>query len=327
MFQESRAVFFYSVSPVHMGAGSAVGVIDNPIQREKHSDHPVFAGSGLKGALRHSFESLVKGSEEFKEHDGRIKTLINRLFGPGQEKVEEGKQPEASDYAGCVSFGDAQLVVFPVRSLRGGFVYATCPYALARLHRLLALLGKAPDWAEPPSPASGTGCTVRNESLLDDKKSLHLEVFQFTDNPTAKEDLTKVADWLAASALPAGASYDYFRNKLKHDLVLLHDEDFKYFVQNATIVEPHVSMSDNGTAKDGSLHYTENLPPEALLVAPLMASAERAPKDKRNGVDAMDAGVVRGKITNALSMNGGLLQVGGDATTGRGLVVARVLEG
>lgn len=307
MFQKSTTVFFYSVSPVHMGAGSAVGVIDNPIQREKHSDHPMFAGSGLKGALRHSFATL-----------GGDTNLINRLFGP---------DTNASDHAGAFSFGDAQLVVFPVRSLRGGFVYVTCPYALARLHRMLMLTDKAPNWVRPEAPKAGEGCTVLNDDLLADN-ALHLEVFQFTQNVSAKDALQKVAEWLAASSLPTCASHDYFREKLKNDLVLLSDEDFKYFVQNATTVEPHVCIDpDTGTAKGAGLFYTENLPPESLLVAPLMTSAERTPEKKRNGDTALDASAVLAKITSALANKGGLLQVGGDATTGRGLVVARVLEG
>jgi CRISPR-associated protein Cmr4 len=120
MFQQQSALFLYAVSPVHMGAGQAVGVIDNPIQRERHTGHPCFAGSGIKGALRHGFEAI-----------GGDAKLIDRLFGP-----ESG----SSDlHAGAVSFGDAQLVALPVRSLRGGYVYATCPQALARAQRLLAL--------------------------------------------------------------------------------------------------------------------------------------------------------------------------------------------
>lgn len=306
MFQKSTIVFFYSVSPVHMGAGSAVGVIDNPIQREKHSDHPMFAGSGLKGALRHSFETL-----------GGDANLKNRLFGP---------DTNASDHAGAFSFGDAQLVVFPVRSLRGGFVYVTCPYALARLYRMLMLTDKAPNWVLPAAPKAGEGCTVLHDELLADT-ALHLEVFQFTQNDTAKKALQNVAEWLADNGLPSGASHDYFREKLKNDLVLLSNEDFKYFVQNATTVEPHVCIDpDTGTAKGTGLFYTENLPPESLLVAPLLSSAERTPEKKRNGDKALDASAVLAKITSALTNKGGLLQVGGNATTGRGLVVARVLE-
>jgi CRISPR-associated protein Cmr4 len=51
-------VFLYAVSPVHMGAGQAIGVIDNPIQ-QRHTNHPCFAGSGIKGAVRHSWRSCA----------------------------------------------------------------------------------------------------------------------------------------------------------------------------------------------------------------------------------------------------------------------------
>ncbi len=126
MFEEKAAMFLYSVSPVHMGAGTAIGAIDNPIQRERHTAHPMIAGSGLKGALRHHW------LPQFEDKD-----LINRIFGP---------EAAASDHAGAVSFGDAQLVLFPVRCLKRSFVYATCPTALARLQRMLLLAGiKGPE--------------------------------------------------------------------------------------------------------------------------------------------------------------------------------------
>jgi CRISPR-associated protein Cmr4 len=73
---------------------------------------------------------------------------------------------------------------------------------------------------------------------------------------------------------------------------------------------------DTGTAKDGGLFYTENLPPESLLVAPVLASKTRT------GKDDLEAELVMAQIRGAL--DGKLLQIGGDATTGRGLVVARV---
>ncbi|EQD59246.1 protein containing DUF324, partial [mine drainage metagenome] len=54
MFTKERVVFIYTVSPLHMGAGTALGLIDNPIQREVHTDWPSMAGSGIKGAIRHA---------------------------------------------------------------------------------------------------------------------------------------------------------------------------------------------------------------------------------------------------------------------------------
>lgn len=299
MFQTHAAVFLYAVSPVHLGAGQAVGLIDNPIQRERHTGHPCFAGSGIKGAVRHGFEAL-----------GGDNALINRLFGPDANSGDL--------HAGAISFGDAQLMALPVRSLKGGYVYATCPQALARTQRLLGLMGQPPAWPTLPAVAEGH-CLLVNAALRSNN-TLHLEAFEYQADTS--EALGKIATYLADNALPGGAAYGFFRDKLKTDLVMLHDTDFSYFAENAMLVEPHVRINEKtGTAQEGGLFYTENLPPESVLVAPLLASETRSGKSD----EAMDAQAVMGKIATVL--NGRLLQIGGDATTGRGLLVASVVGG
>ena len=298
MFQRQAAVFLYAISPVHMGAGNAVGVIDNPIQRERHTGHPCFAGSGIKGALRHGFEAI-----------GGDKALIDRLFGPASDST--------TLHAGAVSFGDAQLVAFPVRSLKGGYVYATCPQMLARAQRLLTLIGIATAWQVPQ--VSDGDCLLANPDLLAGDK-LHLEAFEY--RAKLSTSLPALAADLAGRALPATTPYDFFRNKLTQDLVVLSDTDFGYFAQHATVVEPHVRIDPaTGTASDGGLFYTENLPPESLLLAPLLASATRSGRAD----DKLEANEVLVKLKTAL--NGKLIQLGGDATTGRGLVLVTVQEG
>ena len=296
MFEKTAAVFLYAISPVHMGAGQAVDVIDNPIQREKHSNHPSFAGSGIKGAVRHSYEAL-----------GGSKDDIARLLGPDSNSGE-------GLHAGAVSFGDAQMLLLPIRSLKGGFVYATCPQALARAQRLLALTGKAPAW--PAITVTEQNCLIANPALLSGDK-LHLEAFEYSAK--ASEELAKIAADLASRALPANDAYAYFTNKITTDTVLLSDTDFAYFAKNAMLVEPHVRINhETGTADDGGLFYTENLPPESLLIAPLMASQTRTGKQDNH----LQAQEVFAKLQPLL--DGRLLQIGGDATTGRGLVVAKV---
>ncbi len=94
----------------------------------------------------------------------------------------------------------------------------------------------------------------------------------------------------------------------------------------ATLVEPHVRIDpDTGTAQEGGLFYTENLPPESLLIAPLLTSQTRSGKMFEEKSDWEDADGVYLKIKNAV--DGRILQIGGDATTGRGLVVIRIWEG
>lgn len=301
MFEKNAALFLYAVSPVHMGAGQAVGIIDNPIQRERHTNHPCFAGSGIKGAVRHGFKALARGQHQ----EDAIKGLINTLFGPESDSGEL--------HAGAVSFGDAQLVALPVRSLRGGYVYATCPQALSRAQRLLGLVGRPAGW-KVPSVAEGH-CLIANPALLSGSK-LHLEAFEY-EAKVSTDDLPAISTDLAQRSLPAGDAYAFFAAKLKTDLVVLSDSDFAYFAQHAMLVEPHVCIDpDTGTAKGTGLFYTENLPPESLLIAPLLAS------QTRSGKDDQPAEIVMARIKAVI--DGKLLQIGGDVTTGRGLVVAKV---
>ncbi|MCU0755089.1 MAG: type III-B CRISPR module RAMP protein Cmr4 [Xanthomonadales bacterium] len=303
MFEKKAVLFLYSVSPVHMGAGNTVGVIDNPIQRERHTNHPSFAGSGIKGAVRHGFEAL-----------GGPKDLLERLFGP-----ESGSNDL---HAGAVSFGDAQLVALPVRSLKGGYVYATCPQALARARRLLDLMGvHAATW-RIPVVNDGQVVTVSENSLIEDGggKKLYLEAFEYTAVESPSAELEAIAENLVQLGLPHAPSIEYFAGKLKTDLVLLSDADFGYFAEYAMLVEPHVRIDDDtGAASDRGLFYTENLPPESLLIASLYASATRTPGKDRLHAEAVMAELIR-------RLDGKVLQIGGDATSGRGLVIAK-LEG
>ncbi|NLC35097.1 MAG: type III-B CRISPR module RAMP protein Cmr4 [Alcaligenaceae bacterium] len=299
MFQKQAVVFLYAVSPVHMGAGQAIDVIDNPIQRERHTGHPSFAGSGIKGAVRHGFEAL-----------GGDKASIDRLLGPESNSGDL--------HAGAVSFGDAQIVALPVRSLKGGYVYVTCPQALARAQRLLTLSSVPTDW---PALAVAEGhCLLRNPDLMSQNK-LHLEAFEYAVK--VSELLAALAADLASKVLPDTQEYDFFRSKLENDLVVLSDTDFAWFSRHAMLVEPHVRIDpETGTASDGGLFYTENLPPESIMVAPLMASQTRTGKGRDQEIPA---DVVLSQIKTLIHAR--VLQIGGDATTGRGLVVANVVEG
>jgi CRISPR-associated protein Cmr4 len=297
MFEAQQLVFYTCISPVHMGAGQAVGAIDNPIQREVHTGHPLIAGSGLKGAVRHHFARTWK--------DDR---LIARLFGP---------ERDASEHAGAIAFTDAALVAFPVRSLKNTFVYATCPSALARLKRLA---GEAAKWAVP-TVAEGSAKTASDKALANGR--LVLEAFDFA--ATTDDGVKAIAGWLAANALPQSPEHEFFRNKLASDLAVLSDTEFGHFVRHATVVEAHVKIdNDTGAAAKGKLFYTENLPPEALLAGLMLASVERQKKgDKRDDLKSAEE-VLRAVLRDEGVLKGladQLLQVGGDATTGRGLIV------
>ncbi len=99
---------------------------------------------------------------------------------------------------------------------------------------------------------------------------------------------------------------------------------YVYFAQHATVVEPHVRINPepgDGNSRRWRTFLHGNLPPESILLAALLAS--RARTGKHDG--AVDAEEVFLKLKNALGKR--LLQIGGDATTGRGLVAAKIVEG
>ena len=307
MFQETRIVFLYCVSPVHMGTGTAVGgLIDNPIQRERHTDYPMMAGSGIKGAIRHDY---------WAQHEDR--KLLDRLFGP---------ENDASEHAGALSFSDGQLLAFPVRCAKAGFVYAASPLLLARLQRQLVLAGIPANWTIPELESGK--CAIINPALMTENK-LALEAYEL--EPKIEKTLKPIADWLATHTLPQTDEFGFFRDKLANDLVLLSDDELHYFVANSTVVEPHVRIDDiSGTADGGALFYTENLPPESLLFSVILASQERYKKgdsadNRMNAEQVMQTLVNGGKHWQAL--NGRMVQFGGDATTGRGQIICSIIGG
>ena len=144
------------------------------------------------------------------------------------------------------------------------------------------------------------------------------------------DTLKTIAQWIATHAL-GGNGNNFFADKFKTDLVLLHDTDFAHFARHAMVVEPHVRIDDaSGTASDGGLFYVENLPPETLMVGLAQASIERFKKDSRSkdSVALLNAPEVLSKVfagsgDTLPGITGKLLQIGGDATTGRGLVMVQ----
>ena len=112
---QARMLFLHALSPLHVGTGQGVGVIDLPVAREKGTGIPIVPGSSLKGVLR----CLVEDD-----------TLRKKVFGPDTSAAHE--------HAGSVQFGDLHLLFLPVRSLRGTFAWVTSPFLLQRFARDLA---------------------------------------------------------------------------------------------------------------------------------------------------------------------------------------------
>jgi CRISPR-associated protein Cmr4 len=321
--QAARLLFLHAQTGLHPGSGTALGAVDLPVQRERHTQWPTVPGSALKGILRDLCRERAKESyqDEYEKEDGGVtrhtlkrsrRRVANEedpqlvaVFGPG-------RVDESNSHAGALSVTDARILAFPVRSLRGVFAWVTCPAALQRFDRDLRLAGLAlPPGAIPPL-AEGQAACAGGELLVDGDK-LVLEEFEFTRTGSA----AAVAGWIAEQAIADEAT----RGRMCTHLAVLHDNDFTHFARHGTEIVARVGLDyDRKTVREGALFYQEFLPAETLFYAVVLASASRSEKQ------AMTAAAVLDYLGEHVR-DGTLLQVGGDETTGKGLCLARLSNG
>lgn len=81
MFKEAKALTILVETPLHAGSGSDLGIVDLPIQRERHTQHPKIEASSLKGCLREAFEGQQAQHFPDLNHD-YTSWYINPVFGP-----------------------------------------------------------------------------------------------------------------------------------------------------------------------------------------------------------------------------------------------------
>jgi len=233
-----KILYIFTRTPLHVGAGSSVGAIDQPIVRERHTGYPVIPGSSLKGVLRDTCRN-----------DDQLKTKEEAIF---------GKQ----DDAGKLAIGEAKLVAFPVRSAKGSFAFVTSTMALQRLARENDALRTLSALSEPADMTCLAGDTVKISR--NSQNGVVLEEYKFTITGSFP------AEWEQAllALLPDDAVWQSGKGRF----VLLSHGDFSHFVRNACEVGQHVGIDPKtGTAKKGALFNLEAVPAETFFFAPLEA--------------------------------------------------------
>lgn len=301
MFQAKRMLFIYVETPLHAGTGRSLGTVDLPIQRERATNYPMIQASSLKGRLRAEMRDQNNWSDDQAE--------LVALFGKAGESGE--------NWAGAICPGDARILLFPVRSLAGVFAWTTSVDALARFQRAAEMVGLAPGWTLPDGQPDKEQAWVNGEALKADAQNVVLEEFSFTADQDRAVTVKAIGEWLAASALPE-TGYDYWKQALPRKLCILHEDAFRDFVLYGTEVQTHVRLDpDKKTVQTGALWTTESLPVDTLLYAPLMATPAR------DG-SKMSAEDVLKKIEELNLMR---TQLGGDETTGQGMVALRIVGG
>lgn len=306
MFNASCALFLYSETAVHAGKGTDLGVVDLPIQRERITHYPMIQPTSVKGALRSACR--IKNGGETKDSIA--------VFGP---------DVDGSTHGGAISPGEARLLLFPVRSLSGTFVWITCRVVLARFLRDMNKAGLSSLFPEEiPDVLGKNEAWVSDKNvLLDDstppKDNIVLEEFSFT---AGSNDATKEwAEKLAENALPSMLPGDFWKKRLKSQLVVLHDDAFQDFVNYSTEIVTRIKIdAETKTVVEGALFTQELLPADSLLYSVIYANQ---PRTKTHSFDHTSQAVISWMKKTTPNW----LQIGGDETVGRGIMNLRWVGG
>jgi len=301
--REKAILFIHALTSLHPGSGTALGVVDLPVQRERHTQWPLIPGSSLKGILRDRYRSRIDSPPENPDEDEKLCAV----FGP--------PTTSSSEHAGALSITDARILAFPVRSMKGVFALVTCPEILLRLHRDLSLAGQNHGHDISRITPDGKKAFVsKNSPLRLEDGKLILEEFDFDSDTGAEE----TAEWLAPRISDDPATQESIRRRL----VILSDDDFTYFVRHATEVVARVGLNyETKTVNKGALFYEEFLPPETFFYSLVFADDSRR---RTNGQPLMAARDIIESVEASLR---GIIQIGGDETIGKGICAVRIEPG
>ncbi|WP_026994899.1 type III-B CRISPR module RAMP protein Cmr4 [Flectobacillus major] len=318
MYQNAKPLFFICETPLHAGSGSDLGIVDLPIQRERHTSFPKIESSSLKGAIRQAFESV----------EGENTLITNALF---------GTEDAGNDaHAGALAFTDARLLLFPVKSMKGVFAWITCSKVLQQFERDMKLTNTLFNITGDYQMGIAEGeCLLLNQdnSKLKIGNSIVLEEYAFTHKSVSLAvDSKSLQDWLSSN-LPTS-----WENKLKEDIVILSNDDFTDFVNLSTEVITRIGIdNDKGTVKNGALFTEEFLPAETVMYSMVMAAPIMVDSQKKDehGKTVKDLTIeeldkteecknetdLSKKVMNAFVKKlPSIFQIGGGATLGKGIV-------
>jgi CRISPR-associated protein Cmr4 len=321
MFKKSKLFFIIVETPLHPGCGGEVtGLVDLPIQRERHTNFPKIEASGLKGCIREAFENSNKqislNSQQININD---KKIISLVFGP--EDTEEA-------HAGALAFTDARILLFPVKSLKGVFAWVTCPIVLERFREDLKLIGEKFNYLLPEQIKEGN-CWISDGSTIFIDDQIVLE--EYTFKAEKKNEVKEIAKFFAQKIFPQqeNDTYKFWREKLKKDLVILSDDDFEQFITSSTEVITRTRIDDvTGTVKSGALWTEEYLPQDTILYSIAMASPIRVEKDEAKGVFNVGNPDKEAEMVLHFFELGipDVIQIGGNQTIGKGIVRIQILK-
>ncbi|MBN1070991.1 type III-B CRISPR module RAMP protein Cmr4 [Clostridium botulinum] len=308
MFKIAKPFFIKCETPLHAGSGTELGIVDMPIQREKHTSYPKIEGSTVKGCMRAEFNNRV----DKKQDNDKNTNPIDLAFGPDK----------SDGHAGALGFTDARLLLFPIKSMKGIFAWITCKSVLERFEKDLILCGESIENLDLRYITNKEGiCTTTSNSSAEIKSSntsatskIALEEYTFDVD---KHNCDRIADFIG--------KYIGEYERLKEKLVVLSDDDFKDFVNLSTEVITRTKINpDSGTVKNGALFTEEYLPCETIMYSLTLAAPIFNSQKGRFEVENTEINkeyLEAEKVIKFFQDNKPeVMQIGGNETIGKGIV-------
>ncbi|MCR4432001.1 MAG: type III-B CRISPR module RAMP protein Cmr4 [Tepidanaerobacteraceae bacterium] len=313
MFLKFKPFFLIAETPLHPGSGSETGIVDLPIQRERHTNFPKIESSGLKGCIREAFENSKK-KIKIDNQEVIVKNYAELIFGSGGEDA----------YAGSLAFTDAKILFFPVKSLKGIFAWITCLPVIERFKEDMRIAGiKLKDF-----PSDIKENTLPQDSDIRISSEVVLE--EFTFKVALDSETKKLAEWFAERIFPrqeANDHYKFWREKFKKDLVVLPEDDFTEFISTSTeVIARTIINNTTGTAEN--LWYEEYLSQDTILYSTAMATGVRIKEDSKKGVFKADTSEKEAEKVIQFFESGipEIIQIGGNQTIGKGITRIQILR-
>jgi len=290
---QTQIFHLQNLSALHVGTGQGVGVVDLPIARAKSTNLPLIPGSAIKGVLRDE----LAAQKLLQEND------IQTLFGPDSALDDA--------HAGAIAFGDANLLLLPIRSFAGTVAYATCPFILRQYKRdsrtnLEDL--QIPQLSDSDDNTVSARVTANSSLMISGTGRIALEDLdiQAYDNDNTQE----WANAITESLFPESTKdYEDWRTQVAKRFVILPDDIFSFLADTATEVRTRIRIDrKTRTVQQGALWTEENLPADSVFWGVLGVSQSRKKSDDRSAQDLADL-LPKKEIQ---------IQIGGKHTVGRG---------
>ena len=254
------------------------------------------------GAIRFSSAVLIAFSAVALAAAQSLNT--NLIVNPGGDVIDANGTPQEPDWvqqafgtqsaAGDWAFTDLRILCLPVRSFYGVFAYVACPLILQRLQRTAHAMGIT-ELGNLDITVQPLGIVVHPDTELQHQHKVYLEDIDLNCSLGQKDDAQRIGQTLADILFEPSDRPMFLKR-----FAIVSNETFNFLSETGTEIAARIRLEDSvKTVAQGGLWYEEAVPAEAIFYGFVSCARDTVPLSNLK----LDAPI----------------QIGGDATIGRGL--------